>query len=173
MTDVRGSRTPHPRGLAGGDGISRVAAAALAVAILTGFAGGAGAAAPESPYTKQYEITVDATALEPPTWWHVPGITPLIWSLDPASTEAYRTTQVVAVKLKPGTYRFGTFTFDFPFTVTLDGVLDFAPSLDQCVEGRGTRTLKVRCSRTQPYSGEREYWRENLAPPSNGGQPQR
>lgn len=114
-------------------------------------------AAPESPYTKQYEVTVDATALQPPTWWHVPGVTPLIWSLDPASTEAYRTTDIGTVKLKPGTYRFGTFTFDFPFRVTLEGQLDFAPSLDQCVEGRGTRTLKVRCSRTQPYGGEREY----------------
>lgn len=114
-------------------------------------------AAPESPYTKQYEITVDATALQPPTWWHVPGITPLIWSLDPASTEAYRTTDVQIVKLKPGTYRFGTFTFDFPFRVTLEGKLDFAPSLDQCVEGRGTQRLKVNCSRTQPYSGKPEY----------------
>ena len=59
--------------------------------------------------------------------------------------------------LKPGRYRFGTFTFDFPFVLTLEGVLDFSSSLDQCVEGRGSRTLTVRCSRTQPYGGEPEY----------------
>lgn len=132
----------------------------LAGFVLVAVGPGWSGAAPEAPYTKQYEITVDATVLEPPTFWHVPGVTPLVYSLDPSSTEAYRTTQVGVLKLKPGTYRFGTFTFDFPFKVTLEGVLDFAPSLDQCVEGRGTQTLKVRCSRTQPYGGEREYWRD-------------
>jgi hypothetical protein len=137
---------------------TRCRVGATALACLLAVAGaGESPAAPDSPYTTPYEITVDATALQPPTWWHVPGITPLIWSLDPASTEAYRTTDVQTVKLKPGSYRFGTFTFDFPFRVTLEGTLDFAPSLDQCVEGRGTRTLKVRCSRTQPYGGKPEY----------------
>ena len=32
-----------------------------------------------------------------------------------------------------------------------------ASSLDQCVTGRGTQTLTVRCSQTQPYSGQRDY----------------
>jgi len=44
-----------------------------------------------------------------------------------------------------------------PFAVTLEGVLDFAPSLDQCVSGRGTQRLTVTCSRTQPYGGQRDY----------------
>lgn len=116
----------------------------------------ADAASPSLP-TKEYTITVDATALHPPSRWYVPGVTPIIWSLDPDSTEAFRTTEIHELKLKPGSYRFGTFTFDFPFTVTLEGVLDFAPSLDQCVSGRGTQTLIVRCSRTQPYGGQPDY----------------
>ncbi|MGH7166747.1 MAG: hypothetical protein ACREIS_14605, partial [Nitrospiraceae bacterium] len=100
---------------------------------------------------------IDATALHPPTWWYVPGVTPIIMSMDPETTEALRTTSPYALTLKPGSYRFGTFTFDFPFVVTLEGVLDFASSLDECVGGRGTRILTVRCSRTQPYSGQRDY----------------
>lgn len=114
-------------------------------------------AAPRGPYAKEYEIKVDPTTLTPPTRWHVPGVTPIIASLDPEYTDAYSTTEQKVVKLKPGKYRFGTFTFDFPFVITLDGVIDFAPSLDQCVDGRGTRTLTVRCSRTQPYGGQPEY----------------
>lgn len=114
-------------------------------------------AAPPASHTKEYAITVDATALTPPTWWYVPGVTPIIWSMDPDNTEALQTTKPHELKLKPGAYRFGTFTFDFPFSITLEGVLDFAPSLDQCVSGRGTRTLTVRCSRTQPYGGTRDY----------------
>jgi len=115
-------------------------------------------AEPVNPLTREYTITVDPTGLEPPTRWHVPGITPLIWTGDPASTEAYRTTEPRAFKLKPGEYRFGTFTFDFAFRVTLDGLLEFSPALSQCVEGRGKNTLTVRCSHTQPYKQEPEYY---------------
>ena len=124
--------------------------------ILTVLAGGADAA-PPALYAKEYTITVDATALTPPTWWQVPGFTPMIMTMDPESTDAYRTTATRELKLKPGNYRFGTFTFDFPFVVTLDGRLEFAPSLDQCVTGRGTQKLTVTCSRTQPYGGQPEY----------------
>jgi len=115
------------------------------------------AAGPPSAYAKEYSITVDATALNPPTWWQVPGKTPAIMTLDPDSTDALRTTAPSELKLKPGSYRFGTFTFDFPFTVTLEGVLDYTPSLDQCVSGRGTQKLTITCSRTQPYGGQRDY----------------
>jgi hypothetical protein len=114
-------------------------------------------AAPPAPYSKEYTITIDASALTPPTWWQVPGKTPMIMTLDPESTEAFRTTVPHVLTLKPGSYRFGTFTFDFPFVVTLEGVLEFAPSLDQCVSGRGTQVLTIKCSRTQPYGGQREY----------------
>lgn len=130
--------------------------AALALA-LTWVPAAPASAAPPAPYSKEHGITIDATALTPPTWWHVPGKTPIIWSMDPDNTEAYKTTAVRELKLKPGSYRFGTFTFDFPFVVTLEGVLDFAPSLDQCVAGRGTQVLTIRCSRTQPYGGQRDY----------------
>lgn len=115
------------------------------------------AGAPPTLHTKEYTITIDATALNPPTWWQVPGVTTMIMTMDPDSTEAFKTTVPHDLKLKPGSYRFGTFTFDFPFVVTLDGVLDFAPSLDQCVSGRGTQRLAVRCSRTQPYGGQPDY----------------
>jgi len=116
--------------------------------------------AAQPPHLKEYVIRVDASKLTPPTWWYVPGVTPIIWSMDPDNTEALRTTDPHDLKLKPGTYRFGTFTFDFPFVVTLEGRLDFAPSLDQCVMGRGTQTLKIRCSQTMPFVGEREYWKD-------------
>ena len=116
-----------------------------------------GEAAPPPAYTKEHGITIDATTLHPPSWWYVPGVTPLIWSMDPENTEAFRTSTVRELKLKPGSYRFGTFTFDFPFTVNLDGVLEFPTSLDQCVSGRGTQKLTVRCSKTQPYGGQPEY----------------
>lgn len=109
------------------------------------------------PHLTEHMIKIDATALNPPTWWQVPGYTPMIMTLDPESTEAYRTTQSRELKLKPGTYRFGTFTFDFPFTITINGVLEYAKALDQCVSGRGTQTLTVTCSRMQPYGGQRDY----------------
>ena len=115
-------------------------------------------AARPSAYSKEYSITVDPTKLEPPTRWHVPGITPIITSMDPDTSEAYSTSEAQPVTLKPGRYRFATFTFDFPFTVTLEGNLEFSRSLDQCVEGRGTQVLTVQCGRMMPYGGVPEYW---------------
>jgi hypothetical protein len=114
-------------------------------------------AAPPAARNKEYSITFDATALVPPTRWQVPGVTPMIMTLDPESTDAYKSTERRTLLLKPGSYKFGTFTFDFPFTVTLEGKLDFAASLDQCVTGRETQTLTVTCSRTHPYGGKRDY----------------
>lgn len=110
-----------------------------------------------NPLTREHTITIDSTAFDPPTWWHVPGVTPLIWTKDPMTYESYRTTDVHEIKLKPGEYRFGTFTFDFLFRVTLDGQLEFDESLSQCVNGRGTHTLVIVCSHTQPYKQERDY----------------
>lgn len=110
-----------------------------------------------NPFLREYTITIDPTGIEPPRRWHVPGQTPLIWSLDPDTTDAFSSTQTHELKLKPGLYHFGTFTFDFPFRVTLEGVLDYSESLDQCVRGRGTQQLKIQCGRTQPYSGRPDY----------------
>ena len=110
-----------------------------------------------NPLLREYSITVDPSALNPPTWWHVPGITPLIWTKDPVNMDAYKTTQVEELKLKPGEYRFGTFTFDFLFKVTLAGTLEFAKALDQCVNGRGSEKLTIHCSHTQPYPQDPDY----------------
>ena len=128
---------------------------ALVLVVAASF--GSAGAGPPPAHMKEYAITIDATTLHPPTRWQVPGVTPMIMTMDPDSTEAYATTERRALKLKPGSYKFGTFTFDFPFTITLEGKLDFAPSLDQCVSGRGTQMLTVTCSRTHPYGGKREY----------------
>ncbi|HET8721551.1 MAG TPA: hypothetical protein VFM24_05955 [Nitrospira sp.] len=116
----------------------------------------AGAAPPPS-YTKEHAIMIDPTVLDPPSWWYVPGVTPSIYNSDPDSLDAFKTTDKRTLSLKPGKYKFISFTFDFPFSVNLDGKLDFAPSLDQCVEGRGTQTLVVRCKRTYPYGGQPDY----------------
>lgn len=112
---------------------------------------------PMNPLLREFPITVNPNALTPPTWWHVPGITPLIWTKDPINMDAYKTSEAKTLNLKPGEYRFGTFTFDFLFKVTLSGTLDYPPTLDQCVEGRGTRVLIIRCSHTQPYPQEPDY----------------
>lgn len=112
---------------------------------------------PTNPLLKEYTITIDPTTLDPPTRWHIPGVTPLIWTGDPVSSEAFTTTEIHQVQLKPGEYRFGTFTFDFAFRVTLSGVLDYSPTLDQCVDGRGTQTLTIKCGHTQPYPQEPDY----------------
>ncbi|MGD9852804.1 MAG: hypothetical protein AB7T38_16245 [Nitrospirales bacterium] len=117
------------------------------------------AAEPVNPLLKEFTIKIDPSALKPPTHWHVPGMTPLIWTMDPVNMEAYKTTDVKELQLKPGNYRFGTFTFDFLFKVTLSGVLEFAETLDQCVEGRGTQVLTIRCSHTQPYPQDPDYYK--------------
>jgi hypothetical protein len=113
-------------------------------------------AGPPPAYTKEHPITVDATALVPQGWWGVPGVTPPLWVLDPETSDAYRTTEKKELRLKPGQYKFVSFTFDFPFSVSLDGKLEFSTALDQCVEGRGTQTLLVRCKRTYPHGGQRD-----------------
>jgi hypothetical protein len=115
------------------------------------------AAGQPAAYNQEHTITIDATSINPQTWWQVPGVTPLIHGSDPESMDAYRTTEPRALKLKPGKYKFMSFTFDFSFTVNIEGRLEFAQSLDQCVEGRGAQTLTVRCSQTYPYSGQRDY----------------
>jgi len=125
------------------------------------FAGTAGLemadAAPPPSYTKEHAIMIDPTVLDPPSWWYVPGVTPSIYNSDPDSLDAFKTTDKRTLALKPGKYKFISFTFDFPFSVNLEGKLEFAPSLDQCVEGRGTQTLIVRCKRTYPYGGQPDY----------------
>ena len=110
---------------------------------------------------QRYAITIDATAIVSQSWWHIPGVTPSIWTSDPETSDAYRTTEPRVLQLKPGRYKFISFTFDFPFDVSPAGTVAYATALDQCVGGRGTATLIVRCKRTYPHGGIPDY---SLAP---------
>ena len=117
----------------------------------------AGLAGPPPAHLREHTITIDATKLVPASWWQVPGVTPSIYNSDPDSLDAPKTSELRDLLLKPGKYKFISFTFDFPFSVNLDGTLEFSKSLDQCIEGRGTHTLVVRCKRMYPHGGERDY----------------
>lgn len=117
-------------------------------------------AGPPPAHLKEHTITIDATKLVPASWWQVPGVTPSIWNSDPDSLDAPKTSERRDLKLKPGKYKFISFTFDFPFMVNVDGTLEFSTSLDQCIEGRGTQTLVVRCKRMYPHGGERDAYYE-------------
>ena len=132
----------------------------LVYALFLAFAIGRGAMAmAELPVAAEqtYPITIDATAIVSQSWWHVPGVTPSIWTSDPETSDAYRTTEVKRLPLRPGAYKFISFTFDFPFRVTADGTIDYSQVLDQCINGRDTQTLIVRCKRTYPYGGKPDY----------------
>lgn len=113
----------------------------------------------ERPTTAEQDhaITIDATSIVSQSWWQIPGVTPSIWTSDPETSDAYRTTDPRVLRLTAGQYKFISFTFDFPFEITQEGTVDYASSLDQCVGGRGTTSLIVRCKRTYPHGGIREY----------------
>lgn len=132
--------------------------ASIGIAVLTWT--GQGLAGPPPAHLKEHTITIDATKLVPASWWQVPGVTPSIYNSDPDSLDAPKTSEPRELRLKPGKYKFISFTFDFPFVVNLDGTLDFSKSLDQCIDGRGTQTLVVRCKRMYPYGGERDAYYE-------------
>lgn len=133
---------------------------AVMVGLVTMASPGAGLAGPPPAHLKEHTITIDATKLVPASWWQVPGVTPSIYNSDPDNLDAPKTSDRLDLRLKPGKYKFISFTFDFPFVVNLDGNLEFAKSLDQCIEGRGTQTLVVRCKRMYPHGGERDAYYE-------------
>ena len=112
---------------------------------------------PRETTSTTYAVTIDSTSIVPESWWTVPGITPSIWGSDPESSDAYRTSKPRVLQLPPGRYKFISFTFDFPFEITQEGTVEFAPSLDQCVSGRGSKALIVRCKRTYPHGGQPDY----------------
>lgn len=132
--------------------------AGLLVFVEHGFAAKADQLEADEP---KFAVTIDATAIVSQSWWHVPGVTPSIWTSDPETSDAYRTTETRVLQLRPGQYKFISFTFDFPFEVTPAGTVTYAPGLDQCVGGRGTATLIVRCKRTYPHGGKPDH---SLAP---------
>lgn len=133
--------------------VMSVSGALLALAVLTG----AAAAEASQAAGPAYAITIDPTALVSQSWWQVPGVTPSIWTSDPETSEAYRTSEVRQLSLQPGAYKFVSFTFDFPFSLTPEGTIEFSHALDQCVEGRGTRILIIKCKRTYPHGGQPDY----------------
>ena len=139
--------TPHIRRMI-------IASCCVAVSALLGFAA---ATEPRETTSAPHPVTIDATAIISQSWWTVPGITPSIWTSDPESSDAYRTSERRVLQLTPGQYKFISFTFDFPFDVTQEGTVEFSSTLDQCVGGRGTSTLVVRCKRTYPHGGKPEY----------------
>ena len=112
---------------------------------------------PPRSVEQEHAITIDATSIVSQSWWQVPGVTPSIWASDIETSDAYRTSEPRALQLKAGQYKFVSFTFDFPFEVTPEGAVEYASSLNQCVAGRGTPTLIVRCKRTYPHGGQPEY----------------
>jgi hypothetical protein len=130
----------------------------VVLAVLLFGTGTGWSSSPPPAHLKEHAILIDATKLVPASWWQVPGVTPSIWASDPESLDAPKTSEPRELQLKPGTYKFISFTFDFPFTVQLDGTLEFAKSLDQCIDGRGTHTLTVRCKRMYPHGGERDNY---------------
>jgi hypothetical protein len=119
-----------------------------------------GQAGPPPAHLKEHPITIDATQLVPASWWQVPGVTPSIYHSDPDSLDAPKTSERRELQLKPGKYKFIAFTFDFPFTVNLSGMVEFSKALDRCVEGRGTQTLVIKCKRTYPHGGQRDQYYE-------------
>lgn len=137
-----------------------VFAGAAMLGLLTGVWPQAGQAGPPPAHLKEHPITIDATLLVPASWWQVPGVTPSIYHSDPDSLDAPKTSERRELQLKPGKYKFISFTFDFPFVVNLSGALEFSKALDQCVEGRGTQTLVIKCKRTYPHGGQRDQYYE-------------
>jgi len=72
---------------------------------------------------QKFTVTIDATAIVSQSWWHVPGVTPSIWTSDPETSDAYRTTETRVLQLKPAPYKFTRFTLAFPFEVTPAGTV--------------------------------------------------
>lgn len=101
---------------------------------------------PRNPLAQEHPIVINSTAIIPPRVWSIPGATEPLQSFD-----AYTTDKVITLKLRPGRYTYTTTGFSFEFVVNLEGKLEYARSLDQCVSGRGTETLVVKCRQTQPF----------------------
>jgi len=95
------------------------------------------------PMAQEHPIEFDATALIPPVYWTVPGVTEPLQSV----RGRQESDRVATLKLRPGRYMYMTTQFAFEFTVSLDGILDYQKRVDNCVSGRGTAKLVVKCRR--------------------------
>jgi hypothetical protein len=96
---------------------------------------------PKLPLAQAHPIVIDATAIVPPRAWSVPGVTEPLQSV----RDRMMTDKVATLKLRPGRYMFMTTVFSFEFMVNLDGNLEYHKNLGQCVGGRGTASLVVKC----------------------------
>ena len=76
-------------------------------------------------------ITIDATAL---------GVV----SFSIGGVGAFSTGSAQIIRFLPGMHPFGSTTLSFPFTVNPNVTVDYDPTLDARVSGRGTSTLTVR-----------------------------
>src|SRR5215213_8991745 len=81
--------------------------------ICLGLSSSPGLAGPPPAHLREHTITVDATKLVPASWWQVPGVTSSIYNSDPDSLDAPKTSEPLDLLLKPGKYKFISFTFDF------------------------------------------------------------
>jgi len=95
------------------------------------------------PMAMEHDIVIDATAIQPPRYWSVPGVTEPLQSVRGRKV----TDKVATLKLRPGRYMFMTSAFSFEFMVNLDGVLEYSKLVGQCLDGRGKTTLVVKCGR--------------------------
>lgn len=123
-----------------------LSAAALAAAVVFASPATAEQAPPKHPLAQEHPIVFDSTAITPPMPWSIPGLTEPIQSV----RDRMMTDKVTTLKLRAGRYTFMTTIFSFEFTVSLDGKLDYMKTIDQCVGGRGTATLLVKCRKMQP-----------------------
>jgi hypothetical protein len=133
--------------------MKKVAGAVLsAVTIWIGAAGWATAveqAQSKHPLAQEHPIEFDAKALIPPTYWTVPGVTEPLQSVRDRLT----TDKITTLKLRPGRYMYMTTTFAFEFTVNLDGAVSYSKLVDQCVGGRGTAKVVVKCRQMGQAAG--------------------
>jgi hypothetical protein len=80
-----------------------------------------------------FDITVDATALTASTL-----------SVNGESSGFVPTSTPVVITRIPGSKGFSSSVLTFTFVILDDGTLDYDPSLDSQVLGRGTTTLTVQ-----------------------------
>lgn len=104
---------------------------------------------PKHPMAQEHPIEFDATGIIPPMPWNIPGVTEPLQSVHGRLT----TDKVTTLKLRPGRYMFMTTIFSFEFTVNLDGIVDYSKLVQQCVDGRGTAKVIVKCRRIGNLAG--------------------
>jgi len=94
---------------------------------LNSFVGGRGSS---SLAISGFDISVNATALTGPDFFLT-------------DTPSFPTDTVATLKLIPGFYKFSSDDIEFFFSFLFQGTIDFIPSLDNQISGRGTNLLTI------------------------------